>query len=240
MTILSVESSAKAVSAAITENGALLCETWIHIRQTHSETLMPAVEQLLRITGKTAAEIDLYAVSCGPGSFTGLRIGVACIKGMAFLENTPCAGVSTLEAIAWGGISYEGKTVCAVMDARCGQVYHANFKIQNGKPERRCEDRAISIETLFADFQSLEDDLVLLGDGASLCYAQFMQAGGLPKAACILPEERIRLQRASSVALAAMDRQAAGETVTAAALVPVYLRLPQAERERKEKMEERK
>lgn len=240
MMILSVESSAKAVSAAIMEDGTLLCETFINTKQTHSETLMPAVEHLLKVTGKTAADVALYAVSHGPGSFTGVRIGIACVKGMAFMQDTPCVGVSTLEAIAWGGTAFEGATICAVMDARCNQVYEAEFQIINGRPVRLCADRAVKIDALYEQLKHVKGQLVFLGDGGEICHRQFLELGGFSGAGGILAPENIRLQRASYVAMAALAQYQTGEKGTAAALVPVYLRLPQAERERIKKMEESK
>lgn len=238
MLILAVESSAKAVSAAITENGVLLCEAFTNTRQTHSETLMPMVAHILQITGKTAGEIDLFAAAAGPGSFTGVRIGIACVKGMAFPNKTACCPVSTLEAIAWGGIAFEGKIICAVMDARRAQVYHARFRIAQGKPIRLCPDRAVSVEELYGECVQLAEDFVLLGDGAALCAGIFAKAGGFADAVCIFPEERLRLQRASSVALAAADIAEKGMVITADALVPVYLRPSQAERELEERKKE--
>ena len=173
------------------------------------------------------------AISAGPGSFTGVRIGVSCVKGLAFPNNTPCCGVSTLEAIAWGAAALEGAKVCAVMDARCGQVYQAMFSIEDGRPRRLYEDRALSIEELAAECEPIGPSLVLMGDGAQLCQETFRRFGAR------LAPEALRFQRASSVALAAFELEKQGKTCTPDALLPSYLRLPQAERELKKK-EERK
>ena len=127
MKILAVDSSAIPASAAVWEDGRLLGEFYSNTRQTHSQTLLPMVENLLKCTQTALNEIDLFAVSAGPGSFTGVRIGVACVKGLAMPEDKPCAGVSTLEAIAWNLAHLRG-TICAVMDARCQQVYNAVFE----------------------------------------------------------------------------------------------------------------
>lgn len=225
MLILAIDSSAVSASAAIIDGDRLLGEYFINTKQTHSQTLLPMVEHLLKATGKTCADFDLMAVSNGPGSFTGVRIGVSCVKGLAMPTDTPCCAVSTLEAIAVPGRVYEGCIICAVMDARCGQVYNALFEVKNGTLSRIKEDRALSIDELSAELSSHGDRVVLFGDGAELCHNTFKEWG-----ARLAPEE-IRYQRASSVAVAAKTKQA----VTAAELMPAYLRLPQAERELKKR-----
>jgi len=229
MLILAIDSSASPASAAIREDGKLLGEFFIHTKQTHSQTLLPMVENLLKAAGKTCADFDVMAVSSGPGSFTGVRIGVSCVKGLALPNNTPCCGISTLETIALAGRGYEGCVICAVMDARCGQVYNALFRVENGALIRLTEDRALSMEALSQECAPYGSQAVLFGDGASLCYQAFQDWG-----ARLAPEE-IRFQRASSVALAAEKLAAGGQTITAAELTPAYLRLPQAERELKKR-----
>jgi universal bacterial protein YeaZ len=234
MLILSLESSAKAVSAALVKDGDVIGEYFINTKQTHSETLMPMIESLLSTAKITLEEVDLFAVSAGPGSFTGVRIGIATVKGMAFPSEKPCCAVSTLEAIAWGGIGMEGDYICAVMDARCNQVYNALFRIENGTPKRLCEDRPIAIDELCEECGKYGDKLVLMGDGAELCYESFKNFGAK------LSAKSVRLQKASSVAFAAGEIQKKGEYVSAEKLVSVYLRLSQAERERKKKLEDSK
>lgn len=229
MLILAIDASASSASAAIREDGKLLGEFFINTKQTHSQTLFPMVENLLKAAGKTCADFDVMAVSSGPGSFTGVRIGVSCVKGLALSNNTPCCGISTLKTIALAGRGYEGCVICAVMDARCGQVYNALFRVENGELIRLTEDRALSVEALSQECVPYGGRVVLSGDGASLCYQSFQKWG-----ARLAPEE-IRFQRASSVALAAEKLAAGGQTVTAAELTPVYLRLPQAERELKKR-----
>ena len=232
MRILAIDSSAGPASAAILEDGALLGESYVRIPQTHSQTLLPMVEQLLNTTGLTPQDFDAMAVSAGPGSFTGVRIGVACVKGLAFPTNTPCCGVSTLEAIAWGGIAYEGSLLCAVMDARVKQVYNALFEVRDGQPVRLCEDRALSLAQLGEELAGQGERVLLLGDGAPLCYKEFASWGAR------LAPETARWQRASSVALAARRMLEEGKVVSPGELVPSYLRLPQAERELRKKQEE--
>lgn len=231
MLILAVESSAGPVSAALWEDGKLLGEGYIHTKQTHSQTLLPMAEGLLASLGKSCGDIDLFAVSNGPGSFTGVRIGVACVKGMAFPENTPCCGVSTLEAIAVNGRGFEGAILCAAMDARRNQVYNALFEVKSGALCRLTKDRAISVEALSAECAPYADRVVLFGDGAALCY-EVMQRFG----ARLAPEE-LRYQRASSVAIVAERTFEAGGGNSPAELMPVYLRPPQAERVLKLKRE---
>lgn len=231
MLILAIDSSASPASAAVREDGRLLGEFFVHTKQTHSQTLLPMVENLLRATGKTCGDFDVMAVSSGPGSFTGVRIGVSCVKGLAFPNNTPCCGISTLETIALAGRGYEGCIICAVMDARCGQVYNALFRVENGELSRLTEDRALSVEALSQECGKYGDKVVLFGDGAALCYQAFQRWG-----ARLAPEE-IRFQRASSAALAAEKLAVSGHTVPAAELAPVYLRPPQAERELKKRKE---
>ncbi len=225
MLILAIESSAAPASAAVLEDGKLLGEFFVNTKQTHSQTLLPMVRQLLSSLGKTCADFDFMAVSRGPGSFTGVRIGIACVKGLAFPTDTPCCGVSTLETIAMGGRGMEGSVICAVMDARCGQVYNALFRVEEGELRRLTEDRALSIEALSEECSSYGDRLILFGDGAALCYETFQEWG-----ARLAPAE-IRFQRAASVALAAQKLAEEGQAVTPAELLPSYLRLPQAERE---------
>lgn len=229
MKIFAIESSAKSASVALISDGELLGEFYIHTKLTHSETLMPMAEALFQNTRVPLEQVDAFAVSAGPGSFTGIRIGVAAIKGMAMATSKPCVAVSTLEAI---GENYREQEalVCAVMDARCNQVYNALFDCAKGRVTRLCQDRALSIEELFAELAQTpayqEKKIVFVGDGAKLCFDRLQ--GRLE--AQIAPE-LLRYQKASNVAFAAL-RKAENETLlTASELMPVYLRLPQATRE---------
>lgn len=230
MLILALDSSASPASAALLEDGKILSEFYINTKQTHSQTLMPMVEAVLRLSAKTLDDVDCLAVSAGPGSFTGVRIGVSCVKGLAMARNIPCAGVSTLRAMAENARGMDG-IVCAVMDARCGQVYNALFRAENGEIERLCADRALPISELYAECEAYGDKILLVGDGAVLCHKTFSAFG----ARLLQPQQQF--QRASGVALAAQELICAGQTVTPDALMPIYLRLPQAERELKKKQE---
>lgn len=231
MKILAIDSSATAASVALVDNGKVLGEFYINTRLTHSQTLMPMVENLLKCTQSALNEVDLFAVSAGPGSFTGIRIGVASIKGLAMAENKPCVGVSTLEAIAYNLELMQG-TICAVMDARCQQVYNAVFRTDGNRIERLTPDRAISIEALAEEFKNYKKPFYLVGDGAKLCYNSEWFKG----LEVTLSPEPLIYQRACSVAKAAVCAYEQGKEVTPAALMPVYLRLPQAERELKKRL----
>ncbi len=197
----------------------------MNTRQTHSQTLLPMVKSLLANLSLKVRDLDCIAVANGPGSFTGVRIGVACVKGMALPNNTACCGISTLEGIAYGGAGLVGSIICAAMDARCGQVYNALFEVEDTGLARLTEDRAISLEELGRECRSYGERLVLFGDGAQVCYKEFAAWGAR------LAPEPVRFQRAGSVALLAGERQ----WVTAGELMPAYLRMPQAERELKAK-----
>lgn len=225
MKILAIDSSAVSASAALTEDGRILGEFFLHTGLTHSETLMPMIQSVFACAKTIPADVDLFAVSSGPGSFTGIRIGIASIKGLAMPFGTPCAGVSTLEAIAYNLTHLEG-TVCAVMDARCSQVYNALFQAESGRIERLTPDRAISIEALADECRSLTGPLYLAGDGAALC----RKAESFRPLQALMPPEPLLYQRAWGVAMAAESAVREGRTVSPAALIPFYLRPAQAER----------
>lgn len=229
MLILALDSSAAPASAALLEDGKILTEFYINTKQTHSQTLMPMVESVLKLTGKTLDDVTCMAVSAGPGSFTGVRIGVSCAKGLSMTRNIPCAGVSTLRAMAENARQLTG-IVCAVMDARCGQVYNALFRAEDGKLTRLCDDHALPIAELLEECKAFAEKIYLVGDGAELCFKSF---AALENAELLQPQ--LRFQRASGTALAAQEMVENGQTVTPDALMPIYLRLPQAERELKAK-----
>ncbi len=224
MLILAFETSAKACSTALLEDELLLGECYENSGLTHSRTLMKLAEELLAVCGKSPQDVNAVACAAGPGSFTGIRIGVAAAKGFAWGRELPCYGVSTLEAMAQNAALFQG-VVCCAMDARRQQVYNALFLAGRGRLTRLREDRAISIAELQADLQNFSQDVLLLGDGAALCARQI---DGL------LAPEPLRMQRASGVALVAARQIAAGLPGNGNTLVPNYLRLSQAERERLE------
>ena len=233
MNILALESSAVAASAALTEDERPVGIYYQNSGQTHSRTLLPMVDALLENCERTLAEVDCIAVATGPGSFTGLRIGIAAVKGLAWAAEKPCCGVSTLEARAWNLSHMEGSLLCCVMDARRSQVYNALFEAKNGRPVRLCPDRAISTEALAAELPTDGRPVVLVGDGTALCEERFAGRPGL-----ISAPPQLRFQNAYGVARAALEQARQGGTVTAEALAAVYLRLPQAERERLERLKQ--
>ena len=231
MLILAFETSAKACSVALHDGQKLLGESYQNTGLTHSQTLMVMAEDLLKSCGKTAADVTHLAVAAGPGSFTGVRIGVSAAKGFAWGAELPVYGVSTLESMALSLGALHGH-VCCCMDARRKQVYNAIFLAENGKLTRVSEDRAISLEELKNELEHIDGPVFLVGDGAELTHKTL--SGEIP--GLILPPEHRRQQRAAGVALAAIEAMNRGESADGAALQPNYLRLSQAERERLERM----
>ena len=227
MTILAFESSAKAASVAIVRDGELIAQYSQCCALTHSRTLLPMAEDMLKNTELTFRDVDLLACAYGPGSFTGIRIGVATVKGLSWALEKPCVGVSTLEAMAWHGVS-AGGYICPVMDARRSQVYNALFEIRDGRPIRLTEDRAISLEELQAEVEKLPGIVLLVGDGSAIT-ADFFAAAGLSFRTA---PANLVMQSAWGVAMAA-EGKPAGDS---ASLLPVYLRLSQAERERQARL----
>ena len=230
MKILSVECTASPVSAALAEDGKILGEYFLNQKTTHSQTLMPMIDSLLNVCNVAPNDIDAFAVTVGPGSFTGVRIGVSAVKGLAEPLDKPCIPVSVLEAMAYNMEAVDC-IVCAVMDARCNQFYNALFKVVCGKIERLCEDRAILKEELINEVANLENGslpIFAVGDGADIFYESAKDSIENLK----LAPERLKYQRATGVYKAALEVK---ETVLAEELLPTYLRLPQAERELKAK-----
>ncbi len=227
MKIIALESSAITASAAVTEDEALLAQSFQNSGLTHSATLMPMAADLLKNTGLTLEEMDVVAVAAGPGSFTGVRIGVAAAKGLAWPGDKPCAPCSTLESMAWQ-CAHMGGEICAVMDARRNQVYCARFLAEGGALARLTQDRAIGLDELAQEVRASGKPQTLVGDGAVLAQKALEEAG-LP---CVLTPPHLRYQTAWGVARAALELARAGKLVSAAAMAPSYHRLSQAERER--------
>ena len=235
MLILAFETSAKSCSAAIHDGKSLLAESYQNSGLTHSQTLMVMAEDLLKVCGKSAADVTHLAAAAGPGSFTGIRIGVSAAKGFAWGAEKPVYGVSTLESMALGLGLWSGY-VCCCMDARRNQVYNAIFLAENGSLKRISEDRAIALSDLKEELAHLDGPIYLVGDGAALAHKNL--SSELPN--LILPPEHRMHQRAGGVALAALAAMDRGENADGAALQPNYLRLSQAERERMEKLQAQK
>ncbi|MBR6709557.1 MAG: tRNA (adenosine(37)-N6)-threonylcarbamoyltransferase complex dimerization subunit type 1 TsaB [Clostridia bacterium] len=236
MLILALDSTAVAATVAVTEDERLLALYHLNNGNTHSETLLPMVESILTRLGLGTDAIDLFACSVGPGSFTGVRIGAATIKGLAFGRNKPCAAVPTLEALAQNlaDLLPDGAIACPVMNARRGQVYNALFRMQSGELVRLTPDRAIAVTELETELISLGADesapVSLVGDGVAVTLSNAKKTGIFRAAPALL-----RDQNAYSVAICALRAARDGKIVTDAELAPVYLRPCQAERERLER-----
>lgn len=228
MKILALDSSSAVCTAALCEDSSLLSELTINTGNTHSETLLPSVEQVLRLADTSVDDIDVFACGVGPGSFTGVRIGVATIKGLAFGKNKPCVGVSTLDSLAFN-ISHFNGILCPVMDARRDNVYNALYECTDGAVARICPDRLISVEELDIELSSLGKKIYLSGDAYSLCKQRFVNT----KAE--YTPERLRLVSGYSTAEIARQKYENGEHVSDFELAPVYLRPSQAERERNQR-----
>ena len=230
MLILAFETSAKAVGVALHDGQSLLAESYQNTGLTHSQTLMSMAEDLLKNCQKKPSDVTHLAVAAGPGSFTGVRIGVAAAKGFAWGAELPVYGVSTLEAMALGLGIHDGH-ICACMDARRNQVYNAVFLADGGKLDRVCEDRAISLEELCGHLEHIDGPIYLVGDGSALTYRTLKdRIDNL-----VMPMDHRMHQRGAGVALAALQAMQRGDRCDGAALTPNYLRLSQAERERLEK-----
>ena len=231
MLILAIESTAAPASCALCRDGEILAQSSQRSGLTHSRTLLPMIEDLLRNTETPRESIDAVAVAHGPGSFTGVRIGVSTAKGPCWGLGRPAIGVSTLEAMAWlGQCAPEGAVICPSMDARRNQLYNAFFELREGRPVRLTEDRAISASDMASQAAVLGRPFWVLGDGALIAVDALKEAN-VP---VLLAPETVRWQSACGVALAALDKPPVG----AEELLPVYLRLSQAERERQARMEQ--
>ena len=226
MNILAVDTAGKTLGVALLQDDRLKYECYLDGGMTHSETLMPLVDHCLKLCGLTCADIDLFGVNAGPGSFTGLRIGLAAVKGLALPRQIPCAGVSTMAALAYG-LAGEG-TVIGAQDARRGQVYWGAFDL--AAHDRLTPDTAAPVTTLENFVQTCKKPLFFVGDGATLCYNTYKNVPGV---VCV--PQPMQVLRGAGVALAARAMWERGECVPPAALLPDYHRLSQAERERAER-----
>lgn len=225
-TILGLESSAKSASVCLMRSGSILARAFQHTGLTHSRTLLPMVKSLLENSERTMDDVDVIAAAVGPGSFTGLRIGVSAAAGLAWARNLPCAAVSTLEAMAQNLAHLEDTVIVCAMDARRSQIYNALFLAQGGTLSRLCDDRAISIAETAEELRNEPRPKTIVGDGALLCYNGLREAG----VDCRLAPEHLRMQDAVGVCRCAETM--AGHFLSARQLHPVYLRPSQAERER--------
>lgn len=230
MKILAIDSTAIVSTVAITDNEKLLSQFTINNGNTHSETLLPMIEASLKVLGLTVDDVDLFACSAGPGSFTGVRIGAATIKGLAFNKNKPCAPVSSLDALAHN-LLYANGIICPVMNARRSQLYNALFLCENGRLTRLCEDRLISVFDLEEELLNYSGaPIYLTGDGYDIAKSAF------EKVSTACTPQIHRYQSAYSVALSALEASEQKLLTTDIELSPIYLRASQAERERLERL----
>ena len=228
MKLLTIEASSVSASVCITEDTTLLAQSFQNCGLTHSTTLLPMADHVLRTSQLKLHDLDAIAVTVGPGSFTGIRIGVATAKGIADGANLPCIPVSSLIGNAWN-VTLTDRLVCPVMDARRNQLYNALFAIQDGVPVRLTEDRLILLDSLKEELISQEKSVLLVGDGAQICYNTLMQTAGLD---VMIAPSGCQYPAAYGTAMEAYRLYQEGKTVPAAELAPVYLRQPQAVRER--------
>lgn len=225
MKILAIDSTGQTASAAVLEGDKLLGEVYVNIGLTHSQTLLPLVENLLKSVALPIDDIDAFAVTTGPGSFTGVRIGVSLVKGLAFRKSKPCIPVSTLHALAYNLVNSDC-IACAVMDAKCNQVYNAIFEIANKNISRLTPDRALSIDDLLSELERYTNKkIIFVGDGADLCYNKKDMGSNVS-----IADNSNKYQSAKSVAYLALEAFEKNETLTPEQLLPSYLRLPQAQR----------
>lgn len=236
MIILGIDTSAVTASAAVLKDGKIVSECYLDAGLTHSQTLMELIDAVLRLAGVGTEDIDAYAVAHGPGSFTGVRIGVSAVKGLSFPRGTPCYGISTLEALACCADS-DDCVICPVMDARCQQVYTAQFKKANGELIRLAPDEPLALEELSDRLAKYSEKIMLIGDGTEITWKYLS-----PKMDRVVRFSEIyRFQHASGVAIAAWKKYNKQEPFgSGAELQPVYLRLSQAERELKKKNEQKR
>lgn len=236
MKILSLEASAVSASAAVTENGKILSSAYLNIGLTHSQTLLPLVNGVLKNAGLHIKDISAIAVSSGPGSFTGLRIAIALAKGLAEPLDLPCIGISSLEALASLHADSDA-VICCVMDARCKQVYNALFRAESGKITRLCNDRAVKCEGVIKEISEIakSEKVLICGDGADMFCNLTDLNKKITKAA-----EINKYQSAVGVGTVAEKMLKSGRGINPKDLAPEYLRQSQAERELKLKKSEEK
>lgn len=234
MTVLGIDTSAVSCGAAVLKNGKIISDVYLNVGLTHSQTLMTAVDSALKNCGLTLADIDILAVAAGPGSFTGIRIGVSAVKGMAFERNIPVYGVSALEALACG-VRRKNCVICPVMDARCSQVYTALFLFDGEKTVRLCEDEPLKLDELKEKLAKFSQPIVFVGDGIGVAKKYFGDGDGMEYFSALFA-----FQHGSSVASAAYMMYNSGvKPIDGDSLFPRYLRLSQAERERKTRENEK-
>ena len=222
MVILGIDCSSKSASVGVMSDGRILSEVFINVGLTHSQTLMKITDECLNNSGLSIDDVDKIALTIGPGSFTGVRIGLAFVKGLCFTRDIPCLPVSTLEALCVNVNSFTGK-IYSVLDARCSQVYFAEFESDGKTVKRLCDDCALTLEEVKNKVSSEKSDVIFVGDGAEICYEYLKN----DHKNVFISSDNNRYVRGGAVCLSALEK---GNTVNSSELVPNYLRLPQAQR----------
>ena len=232
MRVLGMDSSGLVASVAILTDGVMTAEYTVNHKKTHSQTLLPMLDEIVRMCEIDLAEIDVIALAAGPGSFTGLRIGSATAKGLAQALGKPIVSVPTTAGLACNLYGTDA-LICPIMDARRSQVYNGLYKYENDKLVTLCEQRALGVEELAEELNQRQDDKVIfLGDGVEVYRTRL-------EAKLTIPHQwapaHLSKQRAGAVAWLGGILYEEGKAVPAAEHEPIYLRLAQAERERMEK-----
>ncbi len=229
MLVFGIDTCCMAATAALVSDDRLVAQVVQNNKKTHSQRIMPLIEQMLEQAEISLSDIDCFAAACGPGSFTGVRIGVATVKALAHAAEKPCVSVSTLHALANNVACFDG-IICPIMDARRNQVYNALFK--GGSLDRITEDRAIAIDELLAELQNTDDRIIFLGDGLPVFQNEICNTLG---DRAVFAQKMQQMNLAASVAEIGIEKLSCGDTVEYGELIPQYLRLSQAERERLER-----
>lgn len=225
MILLCLDTSGPVAGVALMENGAVRYEAMAVNAFTHSQSILPMAEEAYRHTGVTVEQTDYFAVTVGPGSFTGVRIGVSTVKGLAHAANRPCIAVDALEAMAAGAMAFDG-VICPMQDARAGQVYGAAFR--GGSLERLLPDAPMKLEDYLEKCRALGRKMLFLGDGMPVHRERIAAMLG-DEAAVFAPPHLAYLRPASAAYLASLKTE---EAVNYLELKPLYLRAPQAERQK--------
>ncbi len=229
MKILAVETTSPVLGAAIWEEGRILGEYSLHSTKTHSQNLLPVIDSLLGACGLSLADMDLFAVDVGPGSFTGVRIGIATVKGFAFASGTPVVGCNSLETLAMNLVSAEHALLCPIVDARSGACYAALYRAKQGELEELIPPCAEQIESFLEhSLSAYPEPILFLGDGIFAYRAIVEQSRG---SAAHFADGAAADFRAASLCALAQIKARRGAAADAEALTPIYLRKPQAQRE---------
>lgn len=228
--ILGIDSSSLVASVALIDDTTIIAEYTINLKKTHSQTLLPMIDEIIKMTGIDKKEIEAIAVTNGPGSFTGLRIGAATAKGLAFALDIPIIGVSTIKAMAYN-YNHCNKLICPIMDARRNQVYTGIYECQNEELKEILEPCAVSIVELIDKILKLDREIIFIGDGIPV-YQDYINEN---LSVChYFANNHLNRQKSSSLAALAIQMYKNGQAENADSFAPRYMRLSQAERERLE------